>query len=161
MQRVVMLRGVPGSGKSTEAHRLFTEQGLIGWTVLTFSADDYFMRDGVYQFDWKKLGDAHGTCLRGFVMNLVSGRTSPFDEVLVVDNTNLTMQELLPYVQLSKAFKVPFEIVTVMCDPALAAARNVHGVPLAKVYEMDKRMQDSRLPRDWPQRTIQAEIWSK
>ena len=43
-----ILRGIPGSGKTTHAKRLAGTNGVI------ISADDYFMRDGEYCFDASK-----------------------------------------------------------------------------------------------------------
>lgn len=80
------------------------------------------------------------------------------DEVLVVDNTNTTTMEMNPYVKLAQAFGVSFEIVTIGCHPALAAARNVHGVPQEKVWEMYRRLNSAQIPKDWPHRRIDSEV---
>jgi tRNA uridine 5-carbamoylmethylation protein Kti12 len=49
-----IMRGVPGSGKSTLAKQL-----AEGDESKIFSTDDYWMKDGTYQFDPKMLGNAH------------------------------------------------------------------------------------------------------
>ena len=157
MKKTVILRGVPGAGKSTAAKQMFVEQGLAGIPVTTFSADYYFERSGEYQFDPSKLGAAHASCLRAFVLQLTA-LSAGGDGILVIDNTNTTVQEVDVYVKLARAFDVPFEVVTVQCDPALAAARGLHGVPTAKVWEMHRRLMDAKIPRDWPHRVIQSEV---
>lgn len=157
MKKVILLRGIPGSGKSTYCKKLWTELSVEGHLVTTFSADRYFLNDkGEYHFDGSKLGKAHGQCLKYFTL-FISTRLFG-DEVLIVDNTNTTTQEMLPYVQLARAFDTPFEVVTIDCDPALAAARNVHGVPTHKCFEMDKRLRSASIPKDWPQRSVSAEV---
>jgi predicted kinase len=157
---VVVLRGVPGSGKS----RL---QSTRWHDALVVSADHFFMHtpeckqeryiksneskaDWVkrtqificdctgYHFDPTKLGEAHGACLRRFIDNcrgLFHAGGASFNTI-VVDNTNLSIAEMAPYVAVAQAYDIPVEIVTVVCDPAVAAKRNTHGVPEERVLKM-------------------------
>ena len=157
MKKIVILRGVPGAGKTTAAKQLFVEQGLAGVPVVSVSADYFFERDGVYRFDGSKLGEAHGACLRSFLRHLQQ-IADGLPMILVVDNTSLTVMEMITYVRLAQAFGVPFEVLTVECDPAIAAARGLHSVPVAKVFEMHRRMKEAKLPRDWPHIIKQAGI---
>jgi predicted kinase len=136
--KIVLMSGVPGSGKSTYTSTLKGE-------VVVCSADHYFMVDGEYRFDFTKLGAAHGACLRKFTETLREARA----DVLVVDNTNTSELELAPYVALAAAYSAPVEIVTVLCDPAIAAARNTHGVPEAGVRRMDAALRSRELPPFW------------
>jgi len=148
-QRIVVMRGVPGSGKSHEVRRLSVENELRQVDVLVFSADFFFERSGVYRFDPKLLGRAHSECLRGFTTALTSPPEHR-DELLIVDNTNTTLREMNTYVKLAQAYGVSFEIRTILTDPALAAVRNSHGVPVEKVWQMHRRMMDCEIPADWP-----------
>lgn len=52
---LVLLRGLPGSGKSFLARTL--QEDNPGGVIL--STDDYFYINGQYQFDVKYLGEAH------------------------------------------------------------------------------------------------------
>jgi predicted kinase len=70
-------------------------------------------------------------------------------DVIVVDNTNLTALEMAPYVSLAMAYGCPVEIITVKCDPEVAAKRNRHGVPLAAIKGMAARLQQRQLPAFW------------
>ena len=56
MNTLVLLRGLPGSGKSTAA-KLFNK-------APHFEADMYFMKNGNYKFDFNGLKDAHNSCKR-------------------------------------------------------------------------------------------------
>lgn len=115
--KVVIMRGIPGSGKSTYA-------GMNYPDALTVSADNYFMVNGIYQFDPKKLGIAHATCFRQFLDGLTQGV-----ETIVVDNTSTTVSEISPYHLGACAFGYDHEIVTMECSVDVAMRRNVHGVP--------------------------------
>ena len=53
MKELILLRGLPGNGKSTFAK-------VIGGTH--YEADMYFMEDGIYNFDPSGLKDAHAWC---------------------------------------------------------------------------------------------------
>ena len=147
--RVILMAGVPGSGKT----HYVNASGLTRESVV--SADNFFVgADGVYRFDPTKLGAAHGDCLRGFVSALMKGLGT-----VVVDNTNTTVVEMTPYVALAAAYGYETEIVRVHCDPAVAAARNSHGVPERAVRAMaerlDKTFQEG-LPPFWNVRVVNA-----
>jgi tRNA uridine 5-carbamoylmethylation protein Kti12 len=128
MRRVIALRGIPGSGKSTVALDLCREGDAI------VSADDYFNTPKGYVFDPSKIGEAHATCFKRFLTCLAEDV-----EVIIVDNTNLSAWELSPYAAGAAAYGYSFEIVSVSCDPALAFKRQTHGVPA----EAHKRMAEA------------------
>lgn len=126
-RRLVILRGIPGSGKSTLARRLLGDA-----TAIIASADDLFVgHDRVYRFDPARIGEAHGACFRRAVDAMRLGA-----DVVVIDNTNITAVEVAPYVLAAQAYGYEHEIVTVQCGVALAAERNIHGVPLERVAAM-------------------------
>ena len=59
MRRVIIMRGLPGSGKSTEAKSYILTHGAV-----VVSADDFFMVAGKYRYNPAKIGDAHVACMR-------------------------------------------------------------------------------------------------
>ena len=50
---LVLMRGLPGSGKSTKANKIAGEKGIV------YSTDDFFMVDGKYVYDVKMIGEYH------------------------------------------------------------------------------------------------------
>lgn len=147
--RVIVMRGVPGSGKTDYIKKHFPEAWIC-------STDRFFMlKEGVYRFDGANLGIAHGECLREFTRAVaiasLGGKTE-FD-VIAVDNTNITVAEMAPYCALAQAYGHELLLITLMCDPDKAAARGLHGVTAAKTWDMNDRMlrENYRIPHWWPQ----------
>lgn len=138
------MRGVPGSGKSTLAKKIRQEAHDLEQLPLIVSADDYFIKDGVYKFDAAQLRDAHQFCFKTF-LQAVQDRMSP----IIVDNTNINVEDVAPYVAVGEVNDYDVEIIQVPTDVDVAAARNVHGVPRNKVREMHGRLSITRLPKRW------------
>jgi len=155
--KVTILCGVSGSGKST-----YIENHLPDASVV--SADNFFMRDdGDYLFDPTRLGEAHGTCLRQFVMFLTADLWDPDHyepKNLVVDNTNTTVMEVAPYAQLAIAYGYELEIIILEAEPGMAHSRNTHGVPLTGVMGQHDRLVKlaESLPPWWPTRKVDAKF---
>lgn len=138
MKTVIIMSGIPGSGKSTYTKNHYP-------TAVICSADQYFSQDGEYRFDFRKLGPAHGMCLRNFTQALLSEA----DSTIVVDNTNTTTEEIAPYYSLAKAYGATVHLISFSCEPEVAADRNVHQVPLAACEMMSKRLRDLKFPKHW------------
>lgn len=146
---VYILRGLPGSGKSTFIADKVKESGFIDYAIC--SADHHFLNgSGQYVFNPKELGVAHRKCQDKFLISLHPEESL---EAIFVDNTNTTVRELEFYVKTCVAHGVPFSIVNVHCSPEKAAARNVHGVPYEKVCQMAARLEHAcaHTPEEWPQ----------
>jgi predicted kinase len=151
---VFILRGIPGSGKSTFAARWGKVYSNSGLKVRIFSADNYFMRKGVYKFDGAKLGAAHRKCLRDFAECLRLKRAN----IYIVDNTNITAVEAAPYVALASAYLASCRVVTIAVAARKAAKRNVHGVPRKAVLAKARLLQEEteRFPGFWTHHTIKS-----
>nr|XP_042141350.1 NEDD4-binding protein 2 [Peromyscus maniculatus bairdii] len=93
---LVLLRGLPGSGKSFLA-RTLQEDNPSG---VILSTDDYFYINGQYQFDVKYLGEAH-EWNQNRAKEAFEKKVSP----VIIDNTNLQAWEMKPYVALSQKHK--------------------------------------------------------
>uniref|UniRef100_A0A3B4VLE3 NEDD4 binding protein 2 n=1 Tax=Seriola dumerili TaxID=41447 RepID=A0A3B4VLE3_SERDU len=99
---LVLLRGAPGSGKSTKARALLEHNP--GGVIL--STDDYFTRHGEYQFDPTALGEAH-EWNHNQAKEAFERGTNP----IIIDNTNMQGWEMKPYVvqALKHGYKVLFQ----------------------------------------------------
>jgi len=141
MKTAYIMIGVSGSGKSTWAEdkvREFERAAIC-------SADQYFMQEGNYLFDYRGLGKAHGQCLRNFI----DACQKEYDGV-VCDNTNTTVEDIAPYMAVAQAYGYTVEVIHMEATPAVAAIRNSHGVPLKAIQGMDSRI--SYLLANWPRR---------
>ena len=149
MMKIYILRGVSGSGKSTWAKKQVEK-----YDAVVISADHHFMVNGEYKFDPKKLPEAHAACLRWFTElcqdSSVHGYKRP-PSILVVDNTNTSIAEFAPYVQVGIAYGHDVQIITLVADPSIAYHRNVHGVPLKTCNEQQERLtqNDHLIPHWW------------
>ena len=112
---VIIMRGVPGAGKTTLSHQAFPQ-------AVFCSADDYFVVDGRFCYDKTKLPLAHQACWRKFFDAVLRG-----EKLIVVDNTNIRAHELTSYMLPAEAHGYAVEVITVMADPQVAAESNVHG----------------------------------
>jgi predicted kinase len=127
---------IPGSGKST-----WIESNP---KASVHSADTFFMKEGVYQFNPAFLADAHNACLRGFMRDCIGGQL-----LVVVDNTNTTIEEIAPYYAIAEAEGYNVSLFTFMVEPEIAAKRNTHGVPLHAIRAMHERIMNRKIPSFW------------
>ncbi|XP_073699114.1 NEDD4-binding protein 2 [Garra rufa] len=100
-QLLVLLRGAPGSGKTTLANALLVQNP--GGVVL--STDDYFTRNGQYYFEPNLLGEAHEWNHQRAKEAFEKGQTP-----IIIDNTNMQCWEMKPYVAMAQKhrYKVLF-----------------------------------------------------
>jgi predicted ABC-type ATPase len=141
LKRVTIMRGLPGSGKSTWIQNNLRGQRIHS-CVYTCSADLHFMQGGKYVFNPLQLGEAHRGCLRAFVDLVVM----PWDPALptceiVVDNTNMRVDEMLPYIRVAQAYGIPIQVVNLIISTETAVERNLHGVPNHSIKRMAERYQ--------------------
>lgn len=123
------MRGLPGSGKST-----YLKENYPGAVVC--SADNYFIvrtEDGgeFYDFEPRLLPEAHKSCMQKFLRAVTEGVST-----VAVDNTNVRVWEASPYYQVATAMGYEVEVIRVVADPLICAARNIHGVPKDAVIRM-------------------------
>lgn len=120
---LILIRGLPGSGKSTMARAL--HKVGFGW----FEADMFFVDvNGEYHYDREKVKDAHEWCQREAFKTLSDGKS------VVVSNTFTRLFEMEPYFDMAKTFSIEPRIVE-----ATGNWPNVHGVPAEVVEKMRQR----------------------
>ena len=126
MNTLVLLRGLPGSGKSTAA-KLFNK-------APHFEADMYFMdADGNYQFDFAKIKDAHNWCRHSTMDAMKKGYP-----VVVVSNTFTQEWEMEAYYLLAE--ELGYMVVSMIVENR-HGGKNVHGVPEDKLEIMKNRFE--------------------
>jgi hypothetical protein len=121
-----LIRGVPGSGKSTFAWQLFKSR-LV---QRMYEADDYFISAGEYQFDPRKLEDAHNQCKRNTWLALYEGMS------VAVSNTSCAEWEVETYATIARETEANF--VSIIVENR-HDGKNIHGCPDAKVEQMKRK----------------------
>jgi predicted kinase len=101
MKRLILMRGVSGSGKSTVAEKLQKELGGV-----IYSTDDFFIQDdGRYLFDGSKLQENHQKNKDRTEKAMIEG-ISP----IIIDNTNRAAWEMKDYAILAQKYGYSIEI---------------------------------------------------
>lgn len=126
MNNLIIVRGLPGSGKSSLAEL------ICGMTsrIKCFAADDYFYRDGKYMFDRNQLGRAHVWCKSQTAEALNSG----YD--VMVHNTFTTQSEINQYKKIAE--RVGAKFVSLIVENRHGNS-SVHDVPDETVDKMRSR----------------------
>ena len=134
---VVILRGLPGSGKSHLAKDCYERKNDPSQTAI-ISADDFFTKDGRYEFVSSLAHMAHQQCRRQLLESLTANK-----KLIIIDNTNTCLWEYQIYLYLSRVLGYKCHILEIPC-PTVAMAerfcrRNQHSVGLPAVLTMFNR----------------------
>ncbi len=137
MKTAYIMRGLPGAGKSS----IVTSLECIGLGDACWcSADNFFMKDGKYQWYAAGLKQAHQECRDYFHRACKAGA-----QLVVCDNTNIKHADYKYYIQTAKEFGYQVVVITVgQFDKEslkLYAERNSHGVPLETIERMAAKFQ--------------------
>ena len=153
MAKVLIMRGLPGAGKSTWIRNNLPD-------AIVCSADNYYLdEEGTYEFDISSLSEAHESCLKRFTEILTINDDEILNKSLIiaVDNTAIRAWEISPYFNLAKAFGHDVTVVHMKCDSDLAHSRNIHEVPLEQVEKMDEGLSSEALPSFWNVEVIEQD----
>ena|ERR1051325_3292311 len=125
---LILLRGLPGSGKSSLA-QLLSEKGR--YPVL--SIDDYFTdpRTGKYEFQFDKNHLAYKKCEEN-----VRAAMLKKEQKIFIHNTFTLDWEIEPYVKLAKEFDYALHVVTV---ENYHGQKNIHHISDEQVRKMAEK----------------------
>lgn len=123
MAKIMLIRGVPGSGKSTMARK------MAGYKHIE---SDMFLYDesGVYLYTPERVKNAHKMCIESTRQAMESGID------IVVSNTFTRKWEMQPYIDMAKEFG--YSISQIIAD---GNYQNIHNVPDDIVGAMRNRFE--------------------
>jgi len=124
MKILYIVRGIPGSGKSTFANSL---------DCPVFEADMYFMIDGEYKFDVSKIKLAHNWCKLRVEHSMEDNL-----QKIAVSNTFTQEWEMEPYYEMAKQYG--YTVFSVIIENRHGGV-NEHGVPEDKLQMMKDRFE--------------------
>jgi len=140
-KKLIILRGLPGSGKSTYAKELANKLWEGGLACKICSADYYFERpDGVYDFNPRLLKNAHNFCEQQVKESMQTNYS-----IIIIDNTNTRKWEYQKYIDMANkhGYNIEEKIIGGFSEEKIKeyAGRNIHGVPYEKIKEMAERFE--------------------
>ena len=135
---LIIIRGVPGAGKSTAAEAIKQMINSIAVPYDThrrivaksFEADEYWHRpDNVYDFNAALLANSHAYC-EGRVCEFLRGRDTN-TKIAIVSNTTIKEQALNKYLDIAEEYSALSIIAKAEGD-----FESIHGVPEKTVERM-------------------------
>jgi predicted kinase len=130
---LTLVRGLPGSGKSTFANTITNEFSVC-------EADKFFVgEDGVYRFDATKLSQAHNWCREQVEIRMKDNQINEqYYPHIVVSNTFTKQWEMSDYFELAE--KYGYQVFTIIVENRHGGV-NQHGVPAEKLEQMKNRFE--------------------
>lgn len=123
MNNLILIRGIPGSGKSTIANLMSVD--------VVLEADLYFEKHAI-QFDKSKVKDAHKWCAEQ-TETAMKNKLS-----IAVANTFVEQWEMQPYFDLAAMHD--YQVHSIIVENRHGNS-SVHGVPIEKITNMVNRFQ--------------------
>jgi predicted kinase len=130
---LTLVRGLPGSGKSTFANLITNEFSVC-------EADKFFYdKEGNYNFDATKLRIAHQWCRNQVEIRMKDNEVNPqFYPEIVVSNTFTQEWEMEEYYKLAE--KYGYKVFSIIVENRHGGV-NQHGVPTDKLKQMADRFE--------------------
>ena len=140
MKVMTIIMGASGSGKSTLATALGSESNHDS---AVFEADTWFEWYNAGKFNPECLDQAHYWC-KTQVLNAAHAQIRH----IIISNTNTTMKEIKPYLQIAELFGYTVQRIAILDRPF----KSVHNVPqetirhqAARLYNLVKSICDSKM----------------
>jgi predicted kinase len=130
---LILVRGLPGSGKSTFANFVWNDYAIC-------EADKFFYdKEGNYNFDPNRLKAAHEWCRFQVEERMKNNEENPqYYPEIVVSNTFTQEWEMEAYYELAK--KYGYLVISIIVENR-HGGKNIHGVPEEKLEQMRNRFQ--------------------
>lgn len=142
MKFCFVLRGLPGTGKD-EIAKYLAASGIPSIpgvsSAITLSTDQFFIKDGKYQFDKTKLKEAHEATWEAFKSAISSD-----SQVIIINNTNIKKFHYAHYVDYAQRHGYLTSIVIIPANDVSdreLATRNVHNVDQGTISKMRKEFE--------------------
>jgi hypothetical protein len=155
MNQVVILRSLPGGGKTSLIPFIEKEYGVPAFIC---SADHfhYFGKEHTpenYNFSLENLSIAHKTCKNKFLEALNYN-----EPLVIVDNTNIKFDEYNWYFQ--EAIRKNYNVIfyTIKCSVEESFNSNVHKVPLEVIQRMKETFLDT--PKEIDGVSVDEKVYS-
>jgi len=129
-----LIRGVPGSGKSTFAHTIWNDYAIC-------EADQYFVNKetGEYEFKPDEIKIAHQWCKDEVENRMKDNQVNPqYYPEIVVSNTFTQEWEMESYYKLAE--KYGYRVFSLIVENR-HGGKNTHGVPEEKLEIMKNRFE--------------------
>ena len=130
---LTLVRGLPGSGKSTFANTITNKFSIC-------EADKFFYdKEGNYNFDGSKLRQAHEWCRNQVETRMKDNEVNPqFYPEIVVSNTFTQEWEMEAYYKLAEQYG--YKVFSIIVENRHGSV-NEHGVPAEKLEQMRNRFE--------------------
>jgi len=127
---LIIIRGVPGSGKSWLAEKIAEK-----WKMQICTTDDFFINaSGQYSFEPTKLPLNHtANIIRTFIL-------ASLGKSIVVPNTFIEPWEMLMYARIAQHFNMDVVYITLPHPKDTHGKNNIHNVPKHFVDGMQSRL---------------------
>lgn len=127
MTRIILIRGVPGTGKTTLAQEIAARNP----DFVHIESDHFFqLPSGQFKFNPRLFSYAHKWCINS-VARLVHQEFTP-----VVSNSLCRQWEIEPYIKIAMAFDTKIEIISLTTEYG-----SLHNIPENRMQEFRDRFE--------------------